>query len=134
MSPAASKKKAPAKTLPDACARILDAVKAIPRGVVMGYGEVAAAAGLRGRARMVARALKLAPPSARVPWHRVLRSDGRIAFPVGSEGFVEQGKRLKREGVAVVNGRVARPSVDGAQALDEAVWGPARVPRARRSA
>lgn len=110
--------------IPDACARILAAVKAIPRGTVMGYGEVAAAAGLRGRARLVARALKLAPSSARVPWHRVLRSDGRIAFPAGSEGFIEQGKRLQREGVKVVNGRVARPRLDDEDALDAAVWAP----------
>jgi len=104
----------------DPNARILAAVMKIPRGSVMGYGEVAAAAGLRGRARMVARALKLAPKSMKVPWHRVLRSDGRIAFPEGSTGFVEQSKRLKREGVAVVNGRVKRAVRD----LDSALWGP----------
>jgi methylated-DNA-protein-cysteine methyltransferase-like protein len=112
----------------DANSRILAAVLAIPRGQVMGYGEVAAAAGLRGRARMVARALKLAPKSANVPWHRVLRSDGRIAFPEGSAGFVEQSRRLKREGVAVVKGRVKREAKD----LDSALWAPSGAGTTRR--
>ena len=111
--------KRPAPRTADPNARILAAVMRIPRGEVMGYGEVAAAAGLRGRARMVARALKLAPKGMKVPWHRVLRSDGRIAFPAGSTGFDEQARRLEREGVMVVNGRVKRAVRD----LDAAIWG-----------
>jgi methylated-DNA-protein-cysteine methyltransferase-like protein len=109
----------------DACARILAAVAAIPRGTVAAYGEIAAAARLPGRARMVAWALKQAPPSARIPWHRVLRSDGRIAFPEGSDAFRQQVAKLAREGVTVVKGRVARRN-DGAKSLDALLWGPRR--------
>ena len=57
-----------------------------------------------------------------LPWHRVLRADGRIAFPPGSAGFNEQCRRLRAEGVVVAQGRVKRPS--RAQDLDAAVWGP----------
>lgn len=100
--------------------RILAAVRAIPRGQVAGYGEVARRAGLPGRARLVARILS-ENTDPRLPWHRVLRSDGRIAFPDGSRGFREQSQRLRSEGVPVSNGRVrmSRPALD----LDAEVWG-----------
>lgn len=101
-------------------ARILAAVRAIPRGQVAGYGDVARRAGLPGRARLAARVLSQnADP--RLPWHRVLRSDGRIAFPTDSEGFREQARRLKAEGVQVVGGRVRMPK--RADDLDAALWG-----------
>ena len=100
---------------------ILAAVRAIPRGTVAGYGEVARSAGLPGRARLVARVLS-GNDNARLPWHRVLRSDGRIAFPEGSEGFREQSRRLRAEGVRVEQGRVRMPK--RAFDLDAEVWRP----------
>lgn len=100
--------------------RILAAVRAIPRGQVAGYGEVARRAGLPGRARLAARVLS-GNADPRLPWHRVLRSDGRIAFPPGSEGFREQARRLRAEGVKVENGRVRMPRV--APDLDAEIWG-----------
>ena len=103
-----------------AAERILAAVRAIPRGQVAGYGEVARRAGLPGRARLAARVLS-SNTDRTLPWHRVLRSDGRIAFPEGSEGFREQSRRLRGEGIDVRNGRVrmARRELD----LDAEVWG-----------
>lgn len=108
----------------DAARRIFAAIRAIPRGEVAGYGEVARRAGLPGRARLVARLLS-AGGEPRLPWHRVLRSDGRIAFPAGSAGFREQAARLAREGVSVVDGRVAGVRVaPKPRTLDETLWGP----------
>lgn len=89
----------------DATQRIYAAIRAIPAGEVAGYGEVARRAGLPGRARMVARLLSTGAEVG-LPWHRVLRSDGRIAFPAGSDGFAEQSSRLRAEGVRMVEGRV----------------------------
>jgi methylated-DNA-protein-cysteine methyltransferase-like protein len=100
--------------------RILAAVRAIPRGQVAGYGEVARRAGLPGRARLAARVLS-GNEDPGLPWHRVLRSDGRIAFPAGSEGFREQARRLRAEGVKVENGRVRMPKA--ATDLDAEIWG-----------
>jgi methylated-DNA-protein-cysteine methyltransferase related protein len=101
--------------------RIVAAIRAIPRGEVAGYGHVAQRAGLPGRARMVARLLSQNDDPT-LPWHRVLRSDGRIAFPVGSDPFVEQRTRLRGEGVAVSDeGRVSVPK--RARSLDEEIWG-----------
>ena len=99
---------------------ILAAIRAVPRGLVAGYGMIAQRAGLPGRALMVARILSENDDSM-LPWHRVLRSDGRIAFPVDSPGFVEQCQRLRVEGVDVRNGRVRMPKQDS---LDAAIWSP----------
>lgn len=101
--------------------RILATISAIPRGQVLGYGEVAMRAGLPGRARLVARLLA-DNDDPQLPWHRVLRSDGRIALPEGSSGWHEQTQRLRAEGVVVENGRVKKPALP--RDLDAAVWGP----------
>ncbi len=101
--------------------RILAAVRAIPRGQVAGYGEVAHRAGLPGRARLAAKVLS-ENSDPKLPWHRVLRSDGRIALPEGSKAFREQCQRLRAEGVTVVNGRVR--DLKAARTVDEQVWGP----------
>src|SRR5258708_35525677 len=55
--------------------KILQTIAKIPHGKVSTYGAVAAAAGLVGRARLVARALHGSPG---VPWQRVLGSGGAI--------------------------------------------------------
>ena len=104
----------------DAIGRILAAVRAIAPGQVAGYGEVARRAGLPGRARLAARVLA-GNDDPTLPWHRVLRADGRIAFPPGSAGFNEQCRRLRAEGVDVRNGRVRMPKQDS---LDAAIWSP----------
>jgi len=105
----------------EAAHRILAAVRAIPAGQVAGYGEVARRAGLPGRARLAAKVLA-GNEDPSLPWHRVLRADGRIAFPEGSWGFREQCRRLRAEGVVVERGRVRRPAA--ALDLDAALWGP----------
>lgn len=83
----------------------------IPRGRVRSYGDVARIAGLPGRARQVGYALRVAPRGLNLPWHRVLGSGGRIAFPAGSSSHREQCRRLRSEGVAVRNGRVPRATL-----------------------
>jgi methylated-DNA-protein-cysteine methyltransferase-like protein len=101
--------------------RILAAIRAVPAGQVAGYGEIARRAGLPGRARMVARLLS-GNDDPKVPWHRVLRSDGRIAFPPDHANFAEQSQRLRAEGVQVRNGRVQGRRA--APTLDELIWSP----------
>jgi methylated-DNA-protein-cysteine methyltransferase-like protein len=101
--------------------RILAAIRAVPRGQVAGYGHIARRAGLPGRARLVARILA-GNEDPRLPWHRILRSDGRIAFPEGSRGWREQSQRLRAEGVVVERGRVRMPAADAS--LDAMIWGP----------
>jgi methylated-DNA-protein-cysteine methyltransferase-like protein len=59
--------------------RIYAAVARIPRGRVATYGEVAAAAGLPGRARQVGYALHALPAGRPVPWHRVVNARGEVS-------------------------------------------------------
>jgi len=106
---------------PEAAQCILATVRAIAPGQVAGYGQVARRAGLPGRARLVARVLASADDPG-LPWHRVLRSDGRIALPRGSPAWHEQVRRLRAEGVQVDDGRVRMPRGQGT--LDAALWGP----------
>lgn len=104
-------------------AAILRTIAAIHAGRVASYGEVAVRAGLPRRARLVGRVLGETPAGA-VPWYRVLRSDGRIAFPPGSRGFREQVRRLAAEGVLVKNGRVDLAVHGWERNLDDLLWGP----------
>jgi methylated-DNA-protein-cysteine methyltransferase-like protein len=106
-----------------AMARVWQVVRAIPRGATASYGEVARRAGLPRRARWVAVALKAAPGALRVPWHRVIGANGRIAFPAGSRLHREQARRLRAEGRTVAKGRVVA-AARGARPgdLDEWLW------------
>jgi methylated-DNA-protein-cysteine methyltransferase-like protein len=97
-------------------------VAAIPSGCVSSYGEIAARAGLPGRARLVGRVLGDAGAAAKLPWHRVLRSNGRFAFAPGSRGFREQRARLLEEGVAVIAGRVDIARFGWQRNLDAELW------------
>lgn len=90
---------------------IWDVVAQIPPGVVSTYGDVARAAGLPRRARQTGYALKHTPEGLHLPWHRVVGSGGKIAFPPDSSAFREQARRLRGEGVKVENGRVARSAL-----------------------
>jgi len=78
----------------------------IPKGKVASYGQVADLAGLPGRSRMVGKALGYAPESMAVPWFRVIRSSGQIAFPPGSETAKRQIGLLQEENVVVLKHRV----------------------------
>ncbi len=83
--------------------RIYRAVRRIPRGRVATYGDVAAMAGLPGRARQVGHALHALPGGSGVPWHRVINAAGRISLPLAGGGM-EQRLRLLAEAVRVDQG------------------------------
>ena len=88
---------------------ILATLRAIPKGHVTSYGEVAKRAGLPGYARFVCRVLRELEDRNRVPWWRVIRSDGKFAMGPESSGGREQRRRLKAEGLEIVKDRVKGP-------------------------
>lgn len=100
------------------------AVAAIPRGRVCSYGRVAEVAGLPGRARLVGTCLGELTELDDLPWHRVLRANGSLAFPQGSRGYERQSSRLAEEGVVLGNGRVDLARFGWQTSLDEQLWGP----------
>lgn len=110
---------------------ILAVVRRIPSGEVRGYGEVAREAGFPRGARLVARVLS-ENTDPQLPWHRVLRSDGRIAMPADSPGFAEQSARLRAEGVVVESGRVRPVRRTSAETLDALLWAPPAATRKKR--
>ena len=80
--------------------RIRRVVKKIPRGKVMTYGDVAAAAGMPGAARTVGYAMRALGRD--VPWQRVLgRRNPRAAHItiVDPRAKAEKRKLLEKEGV-----------------------------------
>ena len=108
--------------------RVWNVVEAIPEGTVASYGQVAKLAGLNGGARRVGGALAKAPDRTSMPWHRIIKADGKIALPAGSPGRQEQIKRLEQEGVTVVSGRVDMQQFQWQPDMDELLWGPMAFP------
>lgn len=104
--------------------RIRETICDIPRGHVASYGQIAEIAGVPRGARQVGYALRNLPEGHRVPWHRVVRSSGRIAFERGSSKFQEQRERLRAEGVTVSAGRVDMQTFRWQPQLDELLWKP----------
>lgn len=108
-------------------ARIIAAIKKIPRGKVCTYGNVADVAGLPRRARLVGTVLRQTPASRGLPWFRVINASGRISFPLGSDAYARQRKHLEDEGIDFVGGRVDLDRYGWpprAKILDELLWGP----------
>lgn len=104
--------------------RVLAVIRRIPRGSVCSYGEVARLAGLPRRARFVGTVLKTTSDRS-VPWQRVVNSQGRSAFPLGSDPYRRQMALLKKEGVAAEKGRLDMqqygwPRTDAS--LDRLLW------------
>ena len=80
--------------------KVKQAVRAIPRGRVATYGQIAAHAGRYRAARGVAWILHSSSEAAGLPWHRVINAHGRISLAPG-KGFETQKKKLEAEGVTV---------------------------------
>lgn len=85
-----------------------DVVRRIPRGSVMTYGEVAEAAGYKGRARQVVWALNQSTPD--IPWHRVVGAGLQIRLP--GEAGLEQRIRLEAEGWTVRGKKLSKKKLE----------------------
>lgn len=83
--------------------RVWQIVHQIPKGQVATYGQIARLAGIPQHSRLIGRILSELPPNTRLPWHRVINSQGRITNPAKSR----QQARLEKEGVTLINGRVS---------------------------
>ena len=81
--------------------RIYEVVRRIPRGRVASYGQVARLAGMPRHARLVGYALHNLPAETRLPWHRVVAADGRIAKRALPEEGRWQRELLAAEGVTL---------------------------------
>ncbi len=91
----------------DSYQAILQTLASIPAGKVCTYGEVAKLSGNPGKARYVGHILKKLPQTSKIPWHRVINSQGASSFPENSEHFLVQIGRLEQEGIQVKNGKIS---------------------------
>lgn len=83
--------------------RVKENIRAIPRGKVATYGQIAALAGNPGGARQVVRVLHSCSGKAGLPWHRIINGRGRISLKRGC-GYEEQRRLLLGEGIKVGRG------------------------------
>ena len=95
--------------------RIIDLINAIPEGKVSTYGRIAAMAGNPRGARQVVRILHACGRKEKLPWHRVVDRNGRIAIRE-EPGNELQKLLLESEGVTFQNNQ----QVD----LDRYLWRP----------
>ena len=102
--------------------RIWQTVVLIPTGKVASYGQIADLAGLPGRARLVGKALSQVPDNIKIPWYRVLRSNGQLAFPNGSEQAKLQIGLLQEDNIVVFNNRVKLKDFQWQPDLTEMLW------------
>lgn len=83
--------------------KVLAVVKKIPRGKVATYGQVATLAGKPHAARGVGWILNSCSETHRLPWQRVLNSQGKISFHPKLWQYTEQRRLLQKEGVQFLN-------------------------------
>ena len=79
----------------------------VPAGRVVTYGQLAALIGRPNGARWVGYQLGRLPPGSALPWHRIVNARGGSSLPLDKGGSNRQLRLLQREGVLVVDGRVA---------------------------
>lgn len=102
--------------------RIWETVSIIPKGRVASYGQIADLAGLPGRARLAGKALRESPDVLQLPWYRVLRSSGDLAFNKGTEKALEQKISLMNEKIIVKNNRVKMSQYQWLPSMEELIF------------
>lgn len=69
----------------------------VPEGKVATYGDIAKLAGMPSHARQVGKVLSRLPTDSKLPWHRIVNSQGKISLQ-GSRGDYQR-QQLAAEGI-----------------------------------
>lgn len=87
--------------------QILEVIAHIPYGKVASYGQVAKMAGLPKHARLVGYVLKNLDDDVKIPWFRVINSQGKISLSkLNEKGENIQKLKLLDEGIDILNDKV----------------------------
>ena len=86
--------------------QVIKIIQSIPKGKVLTYGLVAKLAGNPRGTRGVVWILHSSSKSQQLPWHRVIKTTGELAFPPTSKSFQLQKKLLTQEKIVVRKGCV----------------------------
>lgn len=81
--------------------KVIKTIQKIPKGKVATYKQVAALAGKEHASRAVSWILNSCSKKYKLPWQRVISSQGRIAFKPATRNFLLQRRILRDEGVEV---------------------------------
>lgn len=103
--------------------KVFEQVRRIPRGKVSTYGQIARLIGSPRSARYVGWALRGNSEPVKVPCHRVVFKDGRLAEGYAFGGEETQRALLEEEGVAFID----ESHVD----MDACLWNPERDAQGR---
>jgi len=77
----------------------------LPTGKLCSYGQMAKRSGYPNYARHVGKTLSKLPKDSKLPWHRVLNSQGKISL--SGDRFLKQKQLLEAEGITLnENGKV----------------------------
>lgn len=79
--------------------KVYEFTRAIPRGKVATYGQIAKLAGNTKAARAVGALMRCNPDAPDTPCHRVVGSDGRLTGYSAGKGISTKKALLQREGV-----------------------------------
>ncbi|MGZ3690439.1 MAG: MGMT family protein [Pseudobdellovibrio sp.] len=79
--------------------KVLQQISKIPYGKVATYKQIAQLAGKPQGSRGVSWILHSCSTTYKLPWHRVINSQGKISFDRASSNFRKQKKLLMSEGV-----------------------------------
>ena len=82
----------------DFAAEVINLIKAIPRGKVATYGQIAYMTGLHPSVRRVVWILHSCSEKEDLPWHRVINRKGEISLKPG-KGYEKQKELLEKEGI-----------------------------------
>ena len=78
---------------------LYSALAALPKGKLTSYGQLAKRCGYANYARQVGKTLSKLPKETKLPWHRVVNSQGKISLK--GDDFLRQEKRLNDEGFTI---------------------------------
>ena len=84
--------------------RVYKKLLQVPSGMVVTYGELARAVGLKNGQRKIGQIMRTNPFPIIIPCHRVVKSDGNIggyAF-----GIERKESMLYKEGIEISNGKI----------------------------
>ena len=83
--------------------KVLTFLRTIPWGKVVTYGQIAAALGNPKLARAVGNALHRNPDGERYPCYKVVSAQGKLSQHYAFGGAKAQCRRLREEGIEVVD-------------------------------
>lgn len=78
----------------------------IPKGKVVTYGQIAEYLGNKYLSRVVGNILHNNPDPIKYPCYKVVNSKGQLAKNFGDGGINIQAKRLRKDGIEVINNKV----------------------------